>query len=48
MHWIAYLAASASLTLGLLGLFAPHAAVRLTGIAIREDLAHSVSEVRAT
>jgi hypothetical protein len=48
MHWIAYLAASASLALGLLGLFAPHAAVRLTGIAIREDLAHSVSEVRAT
>ncbi len=48
MHWIAYVAAMCSLGLGLLGLFAPRAAVRLTGIAIRDDLPHSISEIRAT
>ncbi len=42
------LGALASLGLGLYGIFSPHGAARLVGIAIRPDLPHSLSEVRAT
>jgi hypothetical protein len=46
MYWTAQLSAGLTLLLGLGALFAPQLAARVTGLAIRDDLPHSISEIR--
>jgi hypothetical protein len=46
MFWTVYLSAGLTVLLGLGALFAPQLAAQVTGLAIREDLPHSVSEIR--
>ena len=48
MELLSTIGAGASLALGLLGLVAPHAALRLVGLQMVPGLAHAISEVRAT
>lgn len=46
--YLAFAAALFSMSLGLLGLFAPLRALKLVGLELQPGLAHSISETRAT